>query len=530
MHPRLRPRALAPLAALALAACSATPDARTPRTVQLPQAPERPMLRGLPVYPAALEAPALRGLWADAEDLRHDAPPDLRTTPLASARADLGPWVQRRLTGLRALATAARNVTAHGTPADRVFAAVVYADAADNLRAEIEGLTPPAALDATPDGITTWRETLREVAAPITREAESAWRACAVAAPQGPASTQPWTARCRELADTRAMELRPVAAPSPASNAAPANVTIPPECEGGEYVRRSPEPEAPPPDESHPREVAVVCEDALFDAHDCERLTDAVHGFMASRGGVALVPRDEVRAAVALHDARRIRPDGPVCGQAPPLAAILAQRHPNLIIASVETWCGQFVDGSRAGRAPEQRSLCTLQVHQRRAGTANRAGLPDDVGVNLDAPRGSVNTWIDAVPRMTPNGAMASVFGALVASTRRAEFRVLGYADDDPWLRIGSTLYGRPHEEEAREALLACATRAGGVGSYRLAWTVSPTGDTTDAAVSPLTAPLDGSGERVAACVRERLGGVAWPCPRSGQPVRVEARLCIGWR
>lgn len=515
---------LSTLAAVALLTLSCAATAPRPAaTAARPVAP--PSLDGRAAYPTELTDTRLRAFYADAERQRADRLPPLEGRSSTDARAVIADWVRARSAALRGLASASRALLDGLAPQDRLFVALVYARTLDDLRGQVVGLAAPDTLHGNAEAERAWRDALRDVTAPLAHEALTAWRRCAVEAPAAPASVRPWESVCAARAAELAATERAVARPQPTGS-----VVIPQECEGGEYTARSPDPEAPPPDEARPRETAVLYEGTLFEGPERERLADAVHAWMARDPSLRMVPRDEVQAALALQAERRWRADGPVCGQRPPVAALLAARHPNLVIASVDTWCGQFVDAPQGGAAPETRSLCTLTVHPRRAGTANRGGLPDDVGVDLEAPRGTVTHWIDAVSRMTVGGAHVSVFGALGTSSRRAEFRVLAYADDDPWLRIGSTLYGYARNEQAREALLGCATRSGGVGSYRIAWTISPTGEGAAVEATPITEPVDGSGAQVAACVAERLAQVRWPCTRSGAPARVEARLCIGWR
>lgn len=515
------PWSLTAVAALTLSCAAAT--APPAATAARPAAP--PALDGRAAYPTELTDPRLRALFADAQGQRDARLPALEGLSSTGAHTVIADWVRARADATRRLAAASRELGARAAPEDRLFAALVYARTLDDLRAQIVGLAAPATLRGNAEAERAWSDALRDAAAPLAREALASWRRCAAEAPAAPASVRAWAPVCAAHAAELEATERPVARPQ-----ATGNVVIPSECEGGEFTARSADPEAPPPDESRPRETAVLYEGTLFEGPERERLADAVHAWMARDPSLRLVPRDEVQAALALQAERRWRPGGPVCGQAPPVAALLAVRHGNLVIASVDTWCGQFVDAPRGGAPPETRSLCTLTVHPRRAGTANRGGLAGDVGVDLEAPRGTVTHWIEAVSRMTVGGAHVSVFGALGTSSRRAEFRVLAYADDDPWLRIGTTLYGYARNERAREAILGCATRTGGVGSYRIAWTISPTGEGGAVEAAPLTEPVDGSGAQVAACVAERLAQVRWPCTRSGAPERVEARLCIGWR
>ncbi len=520
----LTPRSSLAVALTALAASCASSSARPAAVTGA--AGDTPTFEGRAVYPSAFTDPRLSSIWSEAQRQLGDRAPSSAGLTSARFREALTSWARRRADGVTRLDGLARALPGRRPAEDALFLTVVMALVVDDARGQLTDLAPPDTLRGNADAERAWRDALVGVSAPFARSARDAWRGCARAAPSAPEAVRSWGATCSERADA----LEAVAAASAEPRRASGAAAVPAECEGGEYASRAPDPEAPAPDETRGREIAVVYEGTLFEGPEREVLADAVHGWMSRLPGARLVAQDEVRAAEALVAQRRWRADGPVCGQAPPVAALLAERHPNLVIASVETWCGQFVDGSRAGQSPESRSICTLAVHARRAGTANRGGLPDDVSVDLDAPRGSVARWTEAVARLGAGNSMAAVFGGLGASSRHAEFRVLGYADDDPWLRIGTTLYGVGERGDARDALLGCATRGGGVGSYRIAWTISPTGEGGAVQVESITGPTDGSAAQVATCLTERLARVRWPCTRSGDPARVEARLCIGWR
>ena len=514
--------------AVAFTALAASCATSTPRPATVTGAVgDTPTYEGRAVYPTAFTDQRLATIWSEAQRQLADRVPSSAGLTSARFRELLTPWARRRADGVTRLDALARALPGERPAQDTLFVSIVMALVLDDVRGQLTDLAPPETLRGNADAERAWRDALADVSSPFARTARDAWRRCARSASSAPETVRSWGATCAERAD--ALESA-VASATPAHRVTSGSVSIPAECEGGEYASRAPDPEAPAPDETRGREIAVVYEGTLFEGPEREVLVDAVHGWMSRLPGARLVARDEVRAAEALVAQRRWRADGPVCGQAPPVAALLAERHPNLVIAAVETWCGQFVDGSRAGQAPESRAVCTLAVHARRAGTANRGGLPDDVSVDLDAPRGSVARWTEAVARLGAGNSMAAVFGGLGTTSRHAEFRVLGYADDDPWLRIGTTLYGVGERGDARDALLGCATRGGGVGSYRIAWTISPTGEGGAVQVESITGPTDGSAAQVATCLTERLARVRWPCTRSGDPARVEARLCIGWR
>jgi len=302
----------------------------------------------------------------------------------------------------------------------------------------------------------------------------------------------------------------PPPAPSPAPNApmtqaprpaARHEVIWPPEC-GGEG--RWDDPQAPPPDPSAPMEIAVVTSDVRFAGRSREPLLRAVESRLRTRDpALRLVRREEVARAEGLVTSRRWSPRGPVCGQPPPLPALLAERHPNLALANVVTLC------------EAQGSECWLQVLFSRAGADDAEGLPESVlDATLSGPPTALASWVEAAGRLDTSQ-MGGLMGYEIGS--RAAVIVRGNQDDDPWLRLTPTLDLRA------DAIAACAPA--GISSFRLRWTISPTGEPGTVEAMPATAPA--STPEALACLARLVHETSWPCPRSGAATPVELTVCV---
>lgn len=501
-----------------VAACASSPRrVRRPRPAEAP-----PTLAGRAVYPGPLPAARLVAYWSDARAQLADAVSDARDVDGVRA------WAQRRLEALRALGVGAGDIHARGDAVDELFAAIVYATVTDDLIAQLASLDPPrrpADLALRPEHLVV--------------SSRDAWQRCVVLVADAPAEMRAWAAPCASRVEALAPVVAQIEARAEAQRAAqaaaaparPTPVVIPASCEDSPQRAALVDPEAPPPINARPREVLLRYDaddsgDGRFDGPDRDRLVAAVRAWMVRTSRARLVPIADVRAAEALVRARRWRPAGPVCGQAPPLPAVLSARHPNLVIATVSTWCGEVVDDAD-GRIASHPS-CTLTVTSHRAGTDDQRGVPATRGVRLDGPRGDVARWLAAVPRLAENGGGLGLLGGLMAGDGGLYpyYRLAAFDDDDPWLRVGPTLYGNGNRDAVRDAMQACAPHARGVGSYRLTWTISPTGAT----LTPTVTPERADDTATAQCLTERLGAVAWPCPRGARPVPVEATLCVGWR
>lgn len=500
-------------------ACAVSCSSPRPPRVSSAQL-EATRFEGRVVHPApqdALRSAYLELALAQRGDLAPTLPPDAGA---ATLREGFAPWLRRRALGLRELAARIPPLDQR-SPDDAVFASVIYATVADELRDAVQSLPAPPGLEQ--DAVSLWRDTRNAQVRPLVRHARDAWRRCVTALPRASAALAEWSPVCAARAEALDAAL---AVEPPTPRPRPRRVTLPAECEGPELSQPPPDPEAPPPNERAPRSVAVVYEGDRFRDRDRARIVTAVRAWLSRTPGIRLVPQNEVDVANFLQIQRRWAHRGPVCGQAPPLAALLATRHTNLVIATITTGCEAAIErGDDAGA----RAICTLAVEQRRAGTSDRTDIPPRRAVDLIAPPDDVSSWVDAAGRLgDPDAgtALVGILGALGGPEGGPVLRVLGHGELDPWLRVGPTLTQRGG---VRDQLTACVNRLGGVGVYALDWSISPEGVAQHVAVSTRAEPRDGRGDEVRACVREVISRAGFPCPRSGEAAAAHARLCLGW-
>lgn len=507
------------LAAVTLASALSCSSPRPPRVSAAPTEPTR--FEGRVVHPAPQDA--LRAAYLDLAlvqraDVAPTLPPDAGADTL---REGFAPWLRRRALGLRELASRipALDPRSHD---DAVFAAVIYATVADELRDAVQSLPPPPGLAQ--DAATLWRETRAAQVRPLARHARDAWQRCVTALPHASAALSAWSEPCAARVEALD-ELLAVEPPAPRPR--PQRITLPADCEGPEVTAPVPDPEAPPPVERAPRTVALVYGGDRFHAAERTRLIAAVRSWAARAPDARLVPQAEIETARFLQLQRRWVPRGPVCGQAPPLPALLATRHRNLVIATISTECQEVMSvDADAG----SQTICTLAVDYRRAGTDDRSELPPRRAVDLSGPPDDIASWVEAAGRLGDPDAGTAISGILGAlgPPEGPVLRLLGYADVDPWLRVVPTLT-RGGSAGVRDAIAACTHRLGGVGVYNLAWTLSPEGVARDVTVTPTTEPRDGRGAQVSACVRDVIAHAGFPCPRREGAATVRARLCLGW-
>lgn len=512
----MRHRALALATLLSALSCAAP---RPPATA-IP-AGEAPHFEGRLVHPDALDA-LREAFFTSAATQRADVaprlPPDAGVDTL---REGFAPWLRRRADQLRELGALVPALDQR-SPDDALFAAVIYATVADELREAVRALPPPPGLEA--DAANLWRETRQAQVRPLLRHARDAWTRCVTVSPSASAALRPWAEVC--TARVEALEALLRAEPRRV-RPRPERVRLPEGCEGPEFRAPPTDPEAPPPVETAPRTIAVIYNDARLQGAAQTRLLTAVRAWIARTPGARLVPQGEVEAARLLRTERRWRAGGPVCGQPPPLPALLAVRHPNLVLAHVETLC---LDVEHPERDAGAERACDLTVHFRRAGTDDRTGLPPTRSVAMRGEPDDVEAWVRAASSLGDPDAGASL-SALFGAMGRGDgpvLRVLGYADLDPWLRVGPTLT-QEARDGAAQAIEACVTRGGGVGVYAASWTISPEGVAQEVNVTATVEPRDGSAARVSACVRDVLSRTGFPCPRSGAAAPAHARLCLGW-
>lgn len=511
--------------ALTVAAGCARPQPVTPPATTTPApAVALPTLDGRAVYASPLDADMAAYLDAVNRQLA-DAP------PAELGPAQLGTWLRRRVADLRRLQGMGESFASRG--ADGVlFAAVGYASVATDLHRRVVELPLPATMQSDPELRAAWQDALSEHSRPVAGLAAAAWERCAREVTRVSAPLRAWEDVCQERATTTR---------EAAGTGRTQNAPLPTECTAAsEHV--PPTPEAPAPTMSAPMEFALAYTGTVTmdDASRAALLTAARRRVRLPRGA-RWVPQAEVDAARALATQRRWTADGPVCGQAPPWPAIVAARHPHLVVASVSAHC--WTD-----------SPCELSVSFHRAGDhAARQGLPEALRAGFDDQPTTPAGWSAAAARLGPqrqvnvlaalsstgqagllsalsgtsasgvlgNAANTGV-GGLGLSLRGGYFRVVDLDRVDPWMHARQALSA----PTVRRALAACVRE--GVSSYRVSLTVSPAGAVDEVTVTPRTvSPLEPD---ATGCLAQALRTTAWPCPRSNAVTPVEVTLCVGAR
>jgi hypothetical protein len=403
-------------------------------------------------------------------------------------------WLRAHVVRLEEVGAELAIIAEHGGPREQVFAAASYGALLESLVVAVSTLPTPRELEASPQAAAFYRSELAHTFAPLAADARDAYLACADGAPEAPVPMQAWGARCEQHA--RGLD-------AIAAAAQPPPVIIPSECEGPPFT----DPDAPAPDASRPMEIALVESGERFTGAQREQLIAAVQRRLATDRSLRLVPRAEVRRAEQLVAERRWRAGGPVCGQAPPLPALLAERHANLAIGTITRLC-----------TPQPEVRCTLHVTFDRAGTDDQDGAPRPWRAQVEGDPEALATWTRAAGRLEASDT-AIGHGSGFGSGGRF-FAVAGVDDDDAFLRVGPTL------EAARGAIAACYAGAG-IASFGATFTVSEAGAVSDVVATPITAPSSDIA-RAQACVGEAIRALSFPCPRGGAAVRVEARVCTG--
>lgn len=497
--------------ALLFVGCAAPPPAAAPP-------PSYPALDGSPVWDEdASTAPAavLDALDAAQEILadRLSTPPGDLSGYQAWADGALRAFLERRH-------AASTTVEEHlgrlpsGDPRVELLAAIVRARLHDDLAMRLSSMPGPTIPpDDDPDGRVeaAFREMFEGHAGPYAAAARDHYARCVERAP-ATGVLAGWARRCASASES----LEPLARRAPpAPPPAP-----PPECRGEPSTPPWPPPPEPPPDESTPPVLAVLYPDAAFEGRDRERLLDAARRRLGRLLGVRVLSAGDMRRAEALHAERRITPGAPACGQAPPLSAILATEHRNVVLATLATECGEQLDEAADGAtmASDSTPVCWLHVGLRRAGTDDRTGLPmlGEVSVPRDGAR--VEAWLAALDLLRPGGTDGAVLAMLGSASPRS-FALHEVDDDDPWLRVGPTL-------DARRAELSGCLRGGDPASARLRFTVDERGAPRDVRAELVTAPAAGA-DALRACLEDVVRATAWPCPRSGAAERVEVLVCL---
>jgi len=446
----------------------------------------------------------LREALADTKRLLARPLPRLRSAKSSSPflRAAWRPWIEEHVTNARELLGGARS-----GDRDELVRTVLAARLLEHAIDELAAMSPPPALQADAELARVFREQIGQSLEPVRRTTVDAFRRCAALDPARLAPVlHEWLAVCGERAAAHASALELLArtrsaAPRPAPRSAPAPET-PVECRGAGPIR---DPDAPPPDESAPRQIAIVLEDEAVVGPDRARVIDALAARVQRvHRRAPVLPTAEIVRAERLVAERRVDEAGPVCGQPPPIGAVLARRFPNLVVAHARPWTWE--------------DTCSLSVWFDRAGTEDQGGVPQAISIDLPGGCHGAATWMAAARRLRVGGSrMGGIIGGLTLGEARAD--AAGYEDDDPWLRIGSTL------RAAERDWTACLPAAG-AASFALSWTVTATGGVASPRAR-LLGPSTRAAEAARQCVERTLGRLAFPCTPSGQDQAVEARVCV---
>lgn len=472
------------------------------------------MLLGRPIWDRPLSDPmALRALERVRTALA-DKPPALQGT---DPRMWLGPiqgWIEDRVRLTREVRADADALGSDADPRMQLLASVVLGVAADDFVSDLLSIEPPAEFVAGEHGAqtkTVFKETIERQAAPLSSAARVMLQKCVVAAPRAPAQLRQWEAYCRQRdASLGELEAR-VAARETASPRTPQSK--PPalfaDCDTKEV--RHVDPDAPPPDlKAKPAVVYLYTSSDLKD-EDARKLEQAVAAKLGLEVGMPVVNEKEVAAARALVAQKRMHARAPVCGQPPPLPAVLAHKRRHLIIGEIQTTCIWH----------DKTERCGLLVQYVRAGSDDNSGVPPALFAKVTSRDVPAAEWFASVERLIPDAGVASILGSLgMGKESKIFFELANYRDDAPWLRVASTL-----DSDTQARLSACIDAP---ASFDATFTISPVGKTQKTTLAPVTAPPAGS--TVDTCVKKALEATAWPCPLDGKPAKVAVRLCVAPR
>lgn len=496
--------------AIVLCACGSAPPVAEPA----PAAPAGIVADGLAIYPGALEdAPpqvreVYRRLTALLETRSPAAPRDTSVAALhAWTRSTLARFLARHRERVGAMERLASELAEIG-PRERTFGALSVALAFEDFARRVDAIPVPDELREDAELLAIYRDALADAATPLLARAAQAYGYCRSRSEELDPSMREWAERCASRA--AALEARLASQAARAQPERARTIAWPQECAGESSA--PPAPEAPPPDARRPEAIAIVTSDPQFEGSDRRRLLEAVRERVrALLPAAAVIETREVEAAEALVGERRVEARGPQCGQAPPLAWVLARRRPNLVIAEVSTSC--VLDD------PSPEDACGLQVRFRRAGSASAEGLPETLEAVVAGGEPAAAAYVDAAPRLSPGvRPIGGILGVLRGGGAPIEVRVRGDEDEDPWLRPQEVL------RTQTDALAACLPE--GVVSLAARVRVSRTGEPAEVAVEPLS----GGSAELAACVQRAIEASRWPCTPSAREQRVEVTLCLGRR
>jgi hypothetical protein len=508
---------LSSLAFVLFAACggsSSTTTTPTTRASDPTPAGATPVLLGRPIWDGPLTDPmALRALDRVRMAVADNAP----VLEGGDPRSWLGPvqgWIEGRVKLTREVRADADALASDPDPRMQLLASVVFGVAADDFISDLVSLEPPkdfATGDLAAETRAVFHEALEKQATQLTATARAGLQKCIAAAPNAPAPLHVWEAFCRERdASLKDLETR-VAARS--SLPPPAPVPKPPamfsDCDTKEV--RHVDPEAPPADMKAKPAVAYIYVSSDVKGEDVPKLEQAVAAKLGLEVGMPVVDDKEMAAARKLVAQKKLHAKAPSCGQAPPLPAVIAHKRRHLIIGEIQTTCIWH----------DQTERCGLLVEYTRAGSDEHTGLPRAQFARTASRDLPAADWIASADRLVPDEGAANILGSLSrGKDSPIFFDLANFRDDDPWLRVASTL-----DDDTRERLAACVDAP---ASFDATFTISPVGKTQKAVLAPVTAPPPDS--KVTECVKKALEATGWPCPLDGKPAKVAVRMCVAPR
>lgn len=504
--------------ALALALLAACGGSSTTTTTSTPTGPvpdtsgPPPELLGKAVWDGPLTDPmALRALDRVRTALADKAP----TLQGSDPRMWLGPvqgWIETRVKLTREVRADADALASDPDPRMQLLAAIVFGVAADDFVSDLLAIEPPADFatgDLAAETKLVFRETLENQSTQLAAAARVGMKKCISSAPNAPEAMRAWATFCSER-DGKLAELEARVA-ARAAKPMPSPVAKPPEmfkdCTATGEVRHV-DPDAVPPDMKVKPAVAYIYTGAEVKGDDVQKLEGAVAAKLGLEVGMPVVADKELAGARKLVAQKKLYGKGPICGQAPPLPAVLQLNwRKHLIVAEIQTTCIWNKDVER----------CGLYVNYRRAGGEDQENLPKPMFAKVTSRDVPATEWIASAERLSPDEGLAGLLGLMGGESSPIFFDVANYRDDVPWLRVASTL-----DSDTRARVAECVDAP---ASFDASFTISPVGRTQKATLTPVTAPPADS--KVTACVKKALEATGWPCPLDGRSAKVNVRVCV---
>lgn len=503
-----------PVLTLVFAACggSSTSTSR-------PEPPaEAPRLLGNAVWDGPLNDPMAQKLLARVNASLADPPPTLQGTDSSAWVEPVKGWIDRRARVGREIRRDADALVTSGDPRLQLLAAIALGVAGDDLVTDMLAIQLPVEVrdgELGADIERAFRQTIEDNAIPVAVVAREALQTCTELAPQSP-TLSAWAVFCRKRADSLAeLEKRVAervrATPAPiASKPAAKPPAMFSDCDTKEVLHVPPD--ALPPDRKKKPVVAFIYTSDDLKGDDALALETAVAAKLRGEVKLPVVDAKELAAARALVAQRKLHAKGPVCGQAPPLPAVVQHKRKHVIVGEITTTC-MYTD--------IKKSECGLLVQYSRAGDEDHEGLPKPMFAPVASRDVPASEWIAAAGKLAESEGAGGLLGTLRGgAAEQLFFDFSGYRDDDPWLRVADTLNS--------ETIAKVASCVDAPASFDATLTIGRDGKTSSVALTPVTAPAAGS--KVGDCVKQALEATPWPCTRDGKPGKVAVRVCVAPR